>query len=450
MNTVNKTSTSPKVRYKNWNEQVSSFNKKVKAVCQKNRETSAKLANFFYYFHKKNLKEGGNGTFTTTKKSMSLLLNRGVDTVTDVVRELRARELFIIKECMGKRRKVTFEVTPTQKMLDLKNPPKKIKPIPSVSKISPNTNTLIIPDNAPLQENFVPVVTFTSNTGLNSAYALKTFDISKKEKQQPKVEKVEEEPPKVVNTNQSGVNFPDQAREAMEEILLPALSNSPKIVNKAFKKALLKLQKTHFGHDPEIALERFREYLTKIANNAFLTGKKAMKNLKCFVISIGFILTASTIEASWTNTGFFNVWEPKQTQSQTKELEEEEMARPPKAAPLPPLTLREAVEVAESDRDRQIKTRLYEALGAVTYQTWFYTTGFVAKDLHRGEPDFSIQSAFARDYILTHYADVLKEAFRKGSASMGGEPFFNAFQQKQRREPNGSNNFNRQTISVLA
>ena len=154
-----------------------------------------------------------------------------------------------------------------------------------------------------------------------------------------------------------------------------------------------------------------------------------MKSLALFLISIGFLLTPKTIEDSWHNAGFFDVWEEKQPLPDSgvphpgvldqgisyQEIRKAQGSEPNYVPTIPPLSLEEVLTTAENGVDKEVKQNLYQTLGAVTYRAWIHSTGFVAKVFSAGftdgELDFEINSSFARDYVLTHYGQALRKAF---------------------------------------
>ena len=244
----------------------------------------------------------------------------------------------------------------------------------------------------------------TSDTGLNRADA--------REPLQPLVEK---EQPGVVEISiteqETAFSIEEEAFKALD-LINTQLDKPLDIFQPIFKNTIAKRMRTHFGAGKG-GLDRFREYCAKWADNAFLMGKKAMRSGDLFRCSIGSILSEKMIEASWENKGFFQVYTPLTEPTTPTLQEEDDMGRRSASAPLPPLDLCDVLEWAQTPLDKAVKTRLYKALGDVTYQAWFHTTGFVAKGLKSGEPDFFIHSGFARDYVLTHYGDQLKRVFQE-------------------------------------
>ena len=175
-----------------------------------------------------------------------------------------------------------------------------------------------------------------------------------------------------------------------------------------FIKTIKKRMGTHFGLG-SLGLERFRDYCTTFASIPFLMGQKAMSRGNRFVASIGSVLSAKMIERFWDKSKFFEVYPPKKPIPLTPE--EEEMARRKELVPLTPLILPEVLTKAENPLDKRVKEVLYQTLGDVTYQSWFDKTGFVAIGTKNGEPEFMINTGFAREYIWTHYGDQLRKAF---------------------------------------
>ncbi len=424
---------------KSKHEHVVSWNKGIKISCDQNKESSAKIANILYYFYLVSIKEGGDGIIWTDSKTLSRLSSRSGCTVGRNLRQLENQEFIIVERIRCKNHKVRFRITLTEKLLTIKGSDKGLEG-KNIDLCKQNAcvknlcKTSVSGEDSPI---FSPVMISKYKIQLNPAHAHETNreNLSKNEYKCDKSIPVPTPPePDIplasgeISTNAS-IFFAEEALKAVKELLLPVLEHSVILVEKAFKKAIGKLQKSHFGDDPVVALERFRDYLTKVANNPFLTGKKAMKSLDLFLISIGFLLTPKTIEDSWHNAGFFDVWEEKPPVSDSgvphpgvldkgisyQEIRKIQGSEPDHVPTLPQLSLEEVLTTAENGVDREVKRSLYQTLGAVTYRAWIYTKGFVAKGfssgLTDGELDFEINSGFARDYLLTHYANALRTAF---------------------------------------
>ena len=269
------------------------------------------------------------------------------------------------------------------------------------------------------------------NTGLNGAGARKTLQPMVEEAKQPvkpqtdvrigdvlpKVEPtVEPEPiteppsaPPIVDENPISVGeFVDKSLEIVQEIIGSKLEQPLEIDIPLFTKTIKKRMGTHFGLG-SLGLDRFRDYCTTFASIPFLMGQKAMSRGNRFVVSIGSVLSAKMIERFWDKSKFFEVYPPKKPLPLTPE--EEEMARRKELVPLTPLILPEVLTKAENPLDKRVKEVLYQTLGDVTYQSWFDKTGFVAIGTKNGEPEFMINTGFAREYIWTHYGDQLRKAF---------------------------------------
>lgn len=269
--------------------------------------------------------------------------------------------------------------------------------------------------NSPcVQNDHITTKRVTTLTSLNGAKAPQTF--------QPKVEEEQSkdiEPTKTsLETNEVDSSLDvdsslidQQALQILEEVINPHLDQPLQVNKPLFKNTLLKRMKTHFGQG-RTGLERFKDYCTQYAMNAFLMGKKAMKSGDRFVTSVGSILSEKMIEDSWQGRGFFYLYTPPPSRVQNPE--EEDMGRRAQPIPLPPLSLEEVLTTAETPFDQQVKQALYQLLGEHTYKTWLHTTGFIAQGMSKGQPVFFINSAFAKDYVLDHYGPQLKQAFQKG------------------------------------
>ncbi len=407
--TVCKQSVKSLTTIKNREEQVVSLNKRVKNTCQKNKESSAKLANTLYHFYRKNLEEGGDGTSWTDMGTLGRLMGRSSCTVGRGLRELESQGLFLIQRVRWKNHQIKLRVVPTETFLKIKNCGQTSHLSEQVAEINYSETPQISRHDKPI---LPPILIRKYKIQLNNAYACQTKNLPKNENKSsdpvgcfPEVNDLSSQD---LPRTEENCSFAEEALKAVKEILLPVLDHPVILVETTFKKAVQQLQKSHFGDDPVVALERFREYLTKVANNPFLTGKKAMKSSDLFLISIGFLLTPKTIEDSWHNAHFFEIWEEKSPSCQI--LKKDPISD---STVLPTLSLEEALTKAETSVDKEVKESLYQTLGPVTYQAWIHSTDFVATRSPNGEMDFSINSAFARDYVLTHYGSQVRKAFSR-------------------------------------
>lgn len=261
--------------------------------------------------------------------------------------------------------------------------------------------------NSPcVQFEHITTKRLTTDTSLNGATAPQTFQ-SRVEDEQPKGVELAKTPFEINSADPSPIE--QQALQILEEVINPHLDQPLQINKPLFKNTLLKRMKTHFGQG-KAGLERFKKYCTQYAMNAFLMGKKAMKSGDRFITSVGSILSEKMIEDSWQGRGFFYLYAPQPTPIHAQE--EETMGRRAQPIPLPPVSLEEVLDAAESAFDKHVKRELYQNLGEVIYKAWFHTTGFIARGISNGEPAFFISSAFAKDYVLDHYGSQLKKAFR--------------------------------------
>ena len=269
------------------------------------------------------------------------------------------------------------------------------------SKKAPKSSTKKM--SRPSGQNVQIITKITSNTVLKSASACDPF--------QPLVEEEQprsEESPSTVSIVEEAIQILEIINTNLEK---PLVLSEP-----IFKNTIAKRMKSHFGPG-QTGLERFRDYCTQWANNAFLMGKKAMKSGDLFQCSIGSILSEKMIEAAWENKGFFQIYVP--TQRTRRPQEEDETGVKSDPIPLPYLSLEEVLTTAENTVDREIKKMLYQTLGDVTYRDWFHTMGFVGNGFVNGEPDFFINSIFVRDYVLTHYGAFLRKAMKVSEEGRG-------------------------------
>lgn len=257
----------------------------------------------------------------------------------------------------------------------------------------------------------------SKNTSLNSACAHETLQPLVEGDKQPIEVATSITPLEIFSEDEISAQQPltledvsNKALEVVQDIIGSKLDQLLEIDQSLFTKTINKRMGTHFGLG-FLGLERFRDYCTTFANNDFLMGQKAMKSGDRFTVTIGSILSTKMIETFWEKTKFFEVYPPKTPMPLTPE--EEDMARRKELIPLTPLTLPEVLTTAENLLDKRVKEVLYQALGEATYQSWFHKTGFVAIGIKNGEPEFMINSGFAREYVLTHYGNQLRTAFQR-------------------------------------
>ena len=225
-------------------------------------------------------------------------------------------------------------------------------------------------------------------------------------------EVVDPEPQTLTEPNLTVDEFVNQSLEIVQEIIGSKLDHPLEIDMTIFARTIKKRMGTHFGLG-SLGLERFREYCTDFANNTFLMGQKAMASGDRFTVKIGSILSAKRIEERWEKSKFWRVWAPKKPTPE--EIQAAEDARQLEASERQALSLEEALTTAQDSVDKEVKQKLYQTLGAVTYKAWIVATGFVAKGFENGEPIFDINTAFARDYLWTHHEQQLRSAFACGT-----------------------------------
>ena len=224
-------------------------------------------------------------------------------------------------------------------------------------------------------------------------------------------EVVDPEPQTLTEPNLTVDEFVDKAYEIVQEIIGSKLDHPLSINMGIFARTIKKRMGTHFGLGA-LGLSRLREYCQAVADTPFLMGQKAMKSGDRFTVSIGSILSAKRIEERWEKSKFWRVWAPKKPTPE--EIQAAEDARQLEASERQALSLEEALTTAQDSVDKEVKQKLYQTLGAMTYKAWIVATGFVARGFENGEPIFDINTAFARDYLWTHHEQQLRSAFACG------------------------------------
>ena len=224
-------------------------------------------------------------------------------------------------------------------------------------------------------------------------------------------EVVDPEPQTLTEPNLTVDEFVDKAYEIVQGIIGSKLDHPLSINMGIFARTIKKRMGTHFGLGA-LGLSRLREYCQAFADTPFLMGQKAMKSGDRFTVSIGSILSAKRIEERWEKSKFWRVWAPKKPTPE--EIQAAEDARQLEASERQALSLEEALTTAQDSVDKEVKQKLYQALGAMTYKAWIVATGFVARGFENGEPLFDINTAFARDYLWTHHEQQLRSAFACG------------------------------------
>jgi len=202
--------------------------------------------------------------------------------------------------------------------------------------------------------------------------------------------------------------FVDKAYEIVQEIIGSKLDHPLSINMEIFTRTIKKRMGTHFGLGA-LGLDLFRDYCKTFADTPFLMGKKAMSRGNSFVSGIGTILSEKMIERFWDKSKFWQTWPPKEPTPE--ELQAAEDARQLEASERQALSLEEALTTAQDSVDKEVKQKLYQTLGAMTYKAWIVATGFVARGFENGEIIFDINTAFARDYLWTHHEQQLRSAF---------------------------------------
>jgi len=225
-------------------------------------------------------------------------------------------------------------------------------------------------------------------------------------------EVVDPDPQTLIEPNLTVDEFVNQSLEIVQEIIGSKLDHPLSINMGIFARTIKKRMGTHFGLGA-LGLDRFRDYCTDFANTPFLMGQKAMKSGDRFKASIGSILSAKRIEERWDKSKFWQTWAPKKPTPE--ELQAAEDARQLETSERQALSLEEDLTTAQDSVDKEVKQKLYQALGAMTYKAWIVATGFVARGVENGELIFDNKSAFARDYLWTHHEQQLRSAFACGT-----------------------------------
>ena len=224
-------------------------------------------------------------------------------------------------------------------------------------------------------------------------------------------EVIDPEPQTLTEPNLTVDEFVDKAYEIVQEIIGLKLDHPLSINMEIFTRTIKKRMGTHFGLG-SLGLSRFSDYCKTFADTPFLMGQKAMSRGNSFVSGIGTILSEKMIERFWDKSKFWQTWPPKKPTPE--EIQAAEDARQLEASERQALSLEEALTTAQDSVDKEVKQKLYQALGAVTYKSWIVATGFVARGFENGEPIFDINTAFARNYLFTHHEQQLRSAFACG------------------------------------
>ena len=229
--------------------------------------------------------------------------------------------------------------------------------------------------------------------------------------EEPNAVVVEQKPQTLTEPNLTVDEFVNKSLEIVQELIGSKLDHPLEIDMGIFARTIKKRMGTHFGLGA-LGLSRFSDYCQAFANTPFLMGQKAMKSGDRFTVKIGSILSAKRIEERWEKSKFWRVWAPKKPTPE--ELQAAEDARQLETSERQALSLEEALTKAQDSVDKEVKQKLYQALGAMTYKAWIVATGFVARGFENGEPLFDINTAFARDYLWTHHEQQVRSAFACG------------------------------------
>ena len=229
--------------------------------------------------------------------------------------------------------------------------------------------------------------------------------------EEPNAVVVEQKPQTLTEPNLTVDEFVNKSLEIVQELIGSKLDHPLEIDMGIFARTIKKRMGTHFGLGA-LGLSRFSDYCKTFADTPFLMGQKAMSRGNSFVSGIGTILSEKMIERFWDKSKFWQTWPPKEPTPE--ELKAAEDARQLEASEQQALSLEEALTSAQDSVDKEVKQKLYQALGAVTYKSWIVATGFVARGFENGEPIFDINTAFARNYLFTHHEQQLRSAFACG------------------------------------
>ena len=446
---------------------VVSTNRRVSALCSSVSEGTSKLTNKICHLYKSNMKKGVNHVLISPH-ILIRELDRSIDSVQRYLKEAADKGLILLEKVRDYLHKVRYKITPTKKLLEImnlvdcvdqntdKNVPNFYTQNPhSAEKNTQNAETKILCEpqkRSHDSHDFDPLyLSIAKNTGLNysaretlqpvveeckqpggavstvvestpaaaptSAPKAHQGDViedpgsNQNREEEPNAVVVEQKPQTLTEPNLTVDEFVNKSLEIVQELIGSKLDHPLEIDMGIFARTIKKRMGTHFGLGA-LGLSRFSDYCKTFADTPFLMGQKAMSRGNSFVSGIGTILSEKMIERFWDKSKFWQTWAPKKPTPE--EIQAAEDARQLEASERQALSLEEALTTAQDSVDKEVKQKLYQALGAVTYKSWIVATGFVARGFENGEPIFDINTAFARNYLFTHHEQQLRSAFACG------------------------------------
>lgn len=402
-------------------EHVTSTNKQVMEECTSFKEGTARLINKLYYFARKNALED-KGMFTVV--SMSTLVDavgRSRHSVSRYLKVAVSEGLLVVEKVKDKHYKLRFKITPTEKLIILKNCSRKVQ----VAQKSEQTAQQNPYEDRINPEVLEPSLYINISKGLNRTRETFNVDLVKETTTAVAIPETEEDSnneellmedcsslkhlpgtdtPKEGKAEQITSPIPLTPTQAALELFQEfnqQLAKPLAVDTRQFAKSYSRLNRSHFG-----TLAEFRRYLEKVFKNPFLLGQRSMKSGDRFNLSVGFILTPQTIEAAWDNKGFFDLW--LTTTYKKDQIKEQEITS------LPKLTLEEAMPNATGDFDKAVKVELFNLLPEHQYRSWIHTTGFKALGIRDEEPEFTGSPAVV-SYLKNYQGDALRLAFENAA-----------------------------------
>lgn len=413
----------------------------ISELCLSSKEGAAKLLNKLFYFLQKNRQQGSNEIISRAQ-ILAKELNRSANSILRYMKELASAGFIVYRAFRNKKRQVCYSFSFTDSFFEQmtlqdkkakeeqeeKNRKKRERRFgKNKHNVEENLEQICEESPDPTHQNgerekpveprptathrptFSPLYLLTIFDSLNCARAktlfamrmiLNTF--------QPEGGGVDSK-----ISDEKPLSF-SQIKTLTREILEFLNSHLEKPVKihftYAFERKIEKRLRSHFGKG-KIGLERLWEYLEKCVQNDFLMGRKLMKSGQQFLAHPDYLFSEKMIESSWENKGMFEVYPPPKPKEKATQVDENGETILLEQGALPALSREEVVGDSASDTENRVKEKLYEALGAVTYRSWFHGADFKVLRGSDGEIDFSMATRFAREYVLTHYGKMMKSAF---------------------------------------